>query len=482
MQADTYIFDDIREVLDQQFARLTPLEREIMVWLAIVREPVTYADLRDLLAQPPSPRRVLETIRSLWRRSLLEIYGDRFGLQNVVLEYTTAWLVDSLCAELMEDQAARREEDRTLGHNDLSSRSYLNTSALILAQAKEYVRATQTRLQLQPVAERLVARLGTRGAEQLLQELLARLRAAPPGPGYTAANLLHLLLQLDVDLCGYDFSQLYFRQLYLRGASLPETDFSHTEMIDSVFTEPFGLIYAVAFSPDGQYVAAGTSEGSIYIWHTADQQLVQVIQAHQHAIRQLTFAQPTRVEGDRHLVLASASEDKSLGFWVLDAEGSVRRQVHLVHAQQGMFIAVGLDVDGQRVTGVDIDGQVFVWDVGKHQTPQLVHHFATAFTRIQLVAFSRDGQTVAIGHRDGTVRLWQAATGEMSLHLAGTTGLIFTLVLSRDGRMLVTGGREGHLSVWRLPTGELHEVIETKVGAIRSLADQLGWKIFGERP
>ncbi len=55
LNADTLIFDDIRDVLDQQFARLSPLEAEILGWLAVVREPVTYATIRDLFAQPPAP-------------------------------------------------------------------------------------------------------------------------------------------------------------------------------------------------------------------------------------------------------------------------------------------------------------------------------------------------------------------------------------------------------------------------------------------
>lgn len=303
-----------------------------------------------------------------------------------------------------------------------------------------------------------------------MQGLLGRLRADPPGPGYAAANLLHLLLQLGVDLRGYDFSQLYFRQLYPRGASLPQTNFAQAEVVASAFTEPFGLIYAAVFSPDGRYLAAGTSEGAIYLWRTADQQLAQVIQAHQHAIRHLSVAQWTTAEGERHLVLASASDDKSVGFWVLTAQGAVRRHLQLAHPRQEAVVAVGLHPNGQRVTGVDIDGQVFVWDVSERQNPQLLHHFATAFTRIRLVAFSRDGQTVVIGHRDGAVRCWQAATGEMTLQLAGTTGLIFTLAFSRDGQLLATGGREGRLALWRLPKGELHQVIETKAGAIRTLA------------
>ena len=473
LQTETLVFDDIRHVLDQQFARLTPLEGELMRWLAILREPVPFTGLRDLLAQPPAARLVLGAVRSLQRRSLLEKFDEGFGLQNVVLEYTTDRLVEDFGFWIL-DFGLTEEQSKI---ENLQS-AILNRHALILAQVKEYVRASQTRLLLQPVAERLVDHLGSMGAEQQLQRLLVQVRRAPPRPGYAAANLLHLLLHLGVDLRGFDFSQLYFRQAHLRGISLPQTNFAGAQFVDSLFTEPFGLVYTVAFSPDGHYVAAGTSEGAIYLWRTADQQLAHVIQAHQQAIRQLTIVQPAGAEGDgatpplreRHLVLASASDDKSVGFWSLSASGVVHRHVQLTHPQQEAVVAVGLTPDGQRVTSVDIDGQVFVWEVGERQDAQLVHHFATAFTRIRLVAFSRDGQTVVIGHRDGAVRLWQAATGEASLRLAGKTGLIFTLSLSRDGRLLVTGGREGHITLWRLPTGEVLQVIETRAGAVRALA------------
>jgi WD40 repeat protein len=485
LQTETLVFDDIRHVLDQQFARLPLLEREIMLWLAILREPVAFNGLRDLLAQPPAVRSVLEAVRSLQRRSLLEKFEEGFGLQNVVLEYATDLLVENISHDLLDDRVTRGQGagDESEIQNPKSAiippphpvtLSYLNHYALTLAQVKEYVRASQTRLLLQPVAERLTTQLGRAGAAQQLQRQLAHLRTVSPIPGYAAANLLHLLLYLGVDLRGYDFSRLYLRQAHLRGVSLPQVNFTGAQMRESVFTEPFGVVYTAAFSPDGQYVAAGTSEGAIYLWRTADQQLVHVIQAHQHAIKQLTFAQRgpegSPAEEEHHLVLASASDDKRVGLWSLAEPGQVRWHVQLAHAQQEAVIAVGLRPDGQRMINVSIDGHVFVWDVGEYKDAHLVHHFATAFTRLRLVDFSGDGQTVAIGHRDGTVRLWQVATGEASLPLAGNTGLIFSLALSRDGRMLITGGRDGNLCLWVLPTGELHQVIETKVGAIRVLA------------
>lgn len=155
LRDETPIFDDIRDVLDQQFARLSALERELLLWLAIERQPTTIPALQANLLQREPQRALLEALRSLQRRSLLERSGEGFTLQNVVREYATDLLVTQLVREL------------ETGELDLFARH-----ALAKAQAREYVRQSQIRLILAPVAERLGARLGR-------AQLLAKLRALP---------------------------------------------------------------------------------------------------------------------------------------------------------------------------------------------------------------------------------------------------------------------------------------------------------------
>ncbi len=96
LREETPIFEDIRAVLDQQFARLSVLEQEILFWLAIEREPISAATLRSNLVQKETSRAFLEALRALQRRSLLEKVGDGFTLQNVLLEYITDRLVEGL--------------------------------------------------------------------------------------------------------------------------------------------------------------------------------------------------------------------------------------------------------------------------------------------------------------------------------------------------------------------------------------------------
>lgn len=72
LSAEAPIFDDVRTVLDQQFERLSPLQREILTWLAVTREATTLSSLRKTLAYSPPPSEFLEALRALQRRSLLE--------------------------------------------------------------------------------------------------------------------------------------------------------------------------------------------------------------------------------------------------------------------------------------------------------------------------------------------------------------------------------------------------------------------------
>jgi len=469
LETDALVFDDIRDVLDQQFARLTPVEYEVMLWLAIAREPLPFTGLRTLLAQPPAPRLVLEAVRSLQRRSLLEKYETGFGLQNVVLEYTTERLIEQISCELMDDAAP--EEPTTLSPAHLVASSHLNRFALILAQVKEYVRASQTRLLLQPVAARLVDRLGSTEAVQQLQRWLVHLRrTAPRTPGYAAANLLHLLLHLSVDLSGYDFSQLHLRQLYLRGVRLPQANFAQAEIIDGVFTEPFGLVYTVAFSPDGHYLAAGTSEGAIYVWRTTDQQLAQAIPAHTQPVLALAFAQRTTASGATELVLASASDDGIVCTWSLAIDEPARQHTQFAHKQQKALLNIGFHLNGQRMASIDDEGQVFVWAIDPAGNSELIQQFATLPTRWRLVAYSGDGQIMAVGNRDGAVQLWHVETGKMRMALTGEMGSIISLALSSDGALLATGGRNGRLCLWSPATGKLLHAIETRPTSIDSLA------------
>jgi len=84
-----FVFDDIRNLLDRQFNRLSALEKDIMYWLAINREPVSFQELQADFVPKISASELLENLVSLGRRSLIERSSIAFTQQPVVMEYMT---------------------------------------------------------------------------------------------------------------------------------------------------------------------------------------------------------------------------------------------------------------------------------------------------------------------------------------------------------------------------------------------------------
>jgi WD40 repeat protein len=63
---------------------------------------------------------------------------------------------------------------------------------------------------------------------------------------------------------------------------------------------------------------------------------------------------------------------------------------------------------------------------------------------------SADGNLVATGSRDRTVRLWDAATGKELAVLGGHTDQVRAVALSRDGKTLASAGDDRTIRIWNV--------------------------------
>jgi transcriptional regulator with XRE-family HTH domain len=292
------VFGSVRELLGEQFARLSADEQTVLLWLAILREPVSIEELLAMLATPLSRARVMDAVEALRRRSLVE-RGQRrgsFTLQSVVLEYATERFISEIASEIEQGNLSR-----------------LIDHGLELATAKEYVRQTQQRLLVVPLLSHLrsVYR-GRDEVEQRLLALLARLRErADYAQGYGPANVLALLREQRGHLRGLDLSQFVIRGAYLQAVEMQDARLSGAVLQDTVFTETFDAIIAVATSPNGTFWAAGSRRGEVRVWEAAGQILHRVWQAHTDYIFALAFSP------DGH-VLATGSWDGAIKLWDIE--------------------------------------------------------------------------------------------------------------------------------------------------------------------
>ena len=95
LEQGTVIFGDIWDLLDQQFERLSALEKQVMYSIALNRHWVTLAQLREELVPPASHRELLEALESLQGRSLIEQQLASFTQQPLVMEYITERFIEN---------------------------------------------------------------------------------------------------------------------------------------------------------------------------------------------------------------------------------------------------------------------------------------------------------------------------------------------------------------------------------------------------
>ena len=469
------IFDDIRQLLDQQFDRLTALEREIVYWLAINREPVDLAELQaDLVAHIPICE-LIESLSSLQRRSLIEKTARGFTQQPVVMEYVSDRAIAQVCAEIgnWEIQQSKIQNPKS---------KIFNTHALIKAQAKDYIRETQINLILQPIIDKLITQLGdTENIADRFQGILATLRGkSAQVTGYTGGNALNIMHHSQIDLSGFDFSGLTLWQAYLQGVSLYDVNFANSDLSRCVFTQTLGNILSAAFSPDGRLLATCDTDCHVRIWEVKTGKLLLICQGHLNWVRFVAFSPDGEIlascGADRHVklwsvrdgiciktlighehevfslafhpegdILASSSGDRTIKLW--DIRDSKCYQTLIGHTD--WVRSVAFSPDGQTLASASADRAIKLWDVDRRKCLKTL----TAHTGwVRSVAFSGDGQTLASASSDRAIKIWNYRTGECLKTYTGHTDGVYSIAYSFDGNILVSGSGDRTIKLWDCQT------------------------------
>jgi len=252
------LFPEIRELLAQQFHRLSSLERQVMYQLAIHREPVTAAQLQVDIIPPVSQVELQDALVSLDRRSLIEKIKLRTSVKPTTeieldcVSYTPPPVVMEYVTEQVIERYQQGERSQSLCRK---------SHALLKVQAKDDRQDMQMRRILPP----MLTKLGEAQSSSDLKQLLEVQLQAPLLPGYLAENVLNLLRSLGVDLTFLDLSNLMICHADLPIMNLPEMNFSHVKLPNSIFNQSISDILCVAFRADVKHPATKHDQG-IGLW------------------------------------------------------------------------------------------------------------------------------------------------------------------------------------------------------------------------
>ncbi len=435
------IFTGISNLIDKQIQRLSGLEKSLMFWIAINREPITLNELKQDIFPSVTLSNLLEALESLQRRSLVESSHLGITQQPVIMEFITEQFIQQINQEIIDKNLV-----------------FFRSHSLIKATSKDYIRESQTRVILTPIINNLLSHFDTQLAVQnYLTQLIYFLQThyAAEG-GYAAGNLFNLLRELKIDLTHYNFSRLTLRQAYFQDINLPEVDFSEAELKDCVLAETFGGITCVSFSQDGAWLATSDTNGELQIWDSRNFQQLARCQGHIHWVWSVCFSR------DRAL-LASGGQDQTVRLW----DTLTGQSLQVLTGHQGIVTSVAMSPDDQILASSSQDQTVKLWKLKSGECWQtLTGHQGCVWS----VKFSPDGQTVFTGSEDGTVKQWQLATGECLQTFTGHEYWVWSVAVSPNGQYLASSSFDRTIRLWDLASGECLQILRGHTQPITAIA------------
>lgn len=476
------IFDEIQNIIEEQFNRLSPLECSIVYWLAIEREPISREVLSDSLSGHTSKRELAIALQALRRRSLIEQTESGFTLQNVIMEFASNEFTKIISEEISSNTLL-----------------FLNSHCLIKAEAADFIRQSQIRMILEPISRELIRMFETENTVlEHLKHLCEMLKTKQETrQGYAAGSIINILIHLQFDLRFFDFSTLTIRQACLQNTQLCRVDFQNCEFSGSTFLETFSGVVCVSISPDGSLLAVGSNDAKIRVWslddgeqlftlegHTSgvwdlafnstskllvsggndcairiwsvsDQRCIRSIEEHKKWVRSVDFCQNDRV-------IVSGSADRTIRFWDVGDWNCIRT----IEAHEDEITTIAVSNKKNIVASGSSDSTIAIWDV---KSGKLIRRFNECSGRVECVAFHPITDSIAIAGADGKITVVDMENDQTNFVLEGHTDVVSSLSFSPDGKFLVSSGFDKTVRLWDITSKQCLRILSGHSRWVRSV-------------
>ena len=217
-----------------------------------------------------------------------------------------------------------------------------------------------------------------------------------------------------------------------------------------------GRVRSVAFSPDGQTIASGSDDNTIKLWNSQDGSLIQTLTGHTHWVWSVAFSPDGQT-------LASGSSDNTIKLW----NSQDGRLIRTLTGHSRDVWSVVFSPDGQTLASGSWDNTIKLWD---SQDGRLIRTLTGHSDAVQSIAFSPDGQTIASGSADTTIKLWNSQDGRLIRTLTGHTDWVWSVAFSPDGKTIASGSFDKTIKLWNSQDGRLIRTLRGHSGWVNSVA------------
>ncbi len=222
--------------------------------------------------------------------------------------------------------------------------------------------------------------------------------------------------------------------------------------------------YALCFSPDGRTLAVGNGDGTVGLWDVAAERLQGTLKRDKGrpgAVYAVAFSL------DGHLLAAGHASGK-VTLWDVDRTrvrahlNELGRRNYFLWTAQSPAVAFGPDGRALATGKTEDRGKpVYLWNAATGQLLRTLQEddwlttldnwlsswSPRRFQAVHALAFTPDGKRLAAAHGKA-VKVWDVATGELRHRFLGHRGQVYCVAVSPDGQTLASGSADRTIRLW----------------------------------
>ena len=228
---------------------------------------------------------------------------------------------------------------------------------------------------------------------------------------------------------------MQFKHLFLTVIALLTLPFTISAQQEHTLFRHGGSVQTVAYSPvNSSLIASAGDNNTIKLWDLQNDTVL-TLTGHTGQINSVAFSPDGQL-------LASGGDDWTFRLWNVRTQQHIATLEHITDRTRSQIKEVVFSRDGQLLATA---GQhVKLWQVSTQTEVATLRHDEYVWA----LAFSRDGQFLAAGDREGSTKIWDVQDRQVISQLDGDTVIVYTLAFSPDGRTLASAGYDGQIKLW----------------------------------
>ena len=199
-------------------------------------------------------------------------------------------------------------------------------------------------------------------------------------------------------------------------------------------------VSSVSFSPDGKFLASGSADDTVKLWEVESGKEIRTFSGHTAYVSSVSFSPDGKY-------IARGSVDDTVKLWEVESG----KEIRTLTGHTDSVESVSFSPDGKYIASESWDGTIKLWEV---KSGKEIRTFSGHTVYVSSVSFSPDGKYLASGS-DDTVKLWEVDSGKEIRTLTGQTPWVASVNFSSDGKYLASGSLDGTVKLWDAETGDL---------------------------